>query len=195
MVTRWGVCVCVCARARTRVCACVVSVGIHIHKCLKEPGEQSKDQEEKDEDMRCWDHRENCSLALTWWKVSPGPWAGPCLCTDAQSQVQESDQGCRHLTTTGDGIQSQGRDRTHGHRQPEGSLGHGRLWAQSLITGAGQGRGRTRPGAGAWVLARTTAAGLARAPQPLSSHQKTGAINTTSCCGLSGDPQIHTLTS
>ena len=112
-------------------------------------------------------------------KLQPGPyvvegltrtlgWA--MLCIDAQSQVQESDQGCRHLTTTGDGIQSQGRDRTHGHRQPEGSLGHGRLWAQSLITGAGQGRGRTRPGAGAWVLARTTAAGLARAPQPLSSH-------------------------
>ena len=81
MVTRWVVCVCVCVCvcARARVCTCVVSVGIHIHKCLKEPGEQSKDQEEKDEDMRCWDHRENCSLALTWWKVSPGPWAGPCF--------------------------------------------------------------------------------------------------------------------
>lgn len=71
MVTKQqdGFCVCVCVNAH----ACVANVGIHIHKCLNEPGERSKEQEKTDEDMRCWDRRENCSLALMWWKVSPGP--------------------------------------------------------------------------------------------------------------------------
>ena len=41
--------------------------------------DRSEEQEEKDENMRCWDCRENHSLALTWWKVSWGPWAGPAF--------------------------------------------------------------------------------------------------------------------
>lgn len=75
MVTKQqdGFCVCVCTHV---LCLWVA----HIHKCLNRPGERSKRQEETDEYMRCWDRRENCSLALMWWKVSPGPWAGLCLC-------------------------------------------------------------------------------------------------------------------
>ena len=110
MVTRWVVCVCVCVCVCVRARMCCVCG--HTHSQMLKRARWAKNQEEKDEDMRCWDHRENCSLALTWWKVSPGPWAGPCLCTDAQSQVQESDQGCRHLTTAGDGIQSGQRQDT-----------------------------------------------------------------------------------
>ena len=88
-------------------------------------------------------------------KPQPGPYVvegltgtlgRPGLCTDAQSQVQESDQGCRHLTSAGDGIPSRGRDSTRGHRHPEGSWGHGGPWGQSLVTAGRRGRARTHLG-------------------------------------------------
>lgn len=66
-------------------------------------------------------------------KLQPGPYVVEGLtrtlgCAFVQMlrvKCKSLTRGCRPLTAAGDGIQSQGRDRTHGHRQPEGSSGHG----------------------------------------------------------------------
>ena len=122
-----------------------------------------------------------------WWKVSPGLWAWPCLCADAQSQVQESDLSCRYSANCG-GMQFKVRAVT-GHTC-KGSVRT--VWAK--LTTAGQGGSRVQPGVGGWVLPELLLRAQAWALTPLSSHQKMGVINT-SCCGLSGDPQIHMLKS